>query len=91
MGIWTLYIPTRNTQGTFIRYCSFSIPKTNLGAWSSMGWTCVSSMIFLVGYGAAAAGMIEHIVFFIQIPVDFTIITFFENLLYALLFRQLPL
>jgi hypothetical protein len=29
-------------------------------------------VIFLVGYGAAAADMIEHIVFFIKIPVGFT-------------------
>jgi len=69
----------------------FNTRDESWGLGQVRGGLAVSSVIFLVGYVAAAAGMIDHIVFFIQIPVGFTVITFFEILLYALLFGQLLL
>ncbi len=52
------------------------------------GGLAVAGVVFLVGLVAAAGGLLEHAVFLIPTPLGFQVITFFEVLIYAILFGQ---
>lgn len=89
--VQTLIIPAQLLRGLLFGIALFPFRRRIIELGQVWGGLTVTSVLFLIGYVAAAGGMTEHIVFFIPIPGGFTIITFFEVLLYALLFGQLLL
>ena len=89
--VQSLIIPAQVLRGLLFAVVLYPFRRRIMEIGQYLGGLSITSMILLVGEVASAGGIIERFVYYTPIPSGFVVITFFEILIYALLFGQLLL
>ena len=89
--VQSLIIPAQALRGLLFAIVLYPFRRRIMELGQYLGGLSITSMILLVGEVASAGGIIERFVYYTPIPSGFVVITFFEILIYALLFGQLLL
>jgi hypothetical protein len=89
--VQSLIIPAQALRGLLFAVVLYPFRRRIMELGQYLGGLSVTALILLVGEVASAGGIIERFVYYTPIPSGFVVITFFEILIYALLFGQLLL
>jgi hypothetical protein len=89
--VQSLIIPAQALRGLLFAVVLYPFRRRIMELGQYLGGLSVTAMILLVGEVASAGGIIERFVYYTPIPSGFVVITFFEILIYTLLFGQLLL
>jgi hypothetical protein len=80
-----LLVPAQILRGLLFAAVLFPFRRTFWGFGRFRGGLMMGMVLFIIGYVAASGGMIEHLVYFIPIPMSFYTITFVEVLIQTVL------
>lgn len=88
-SVWRLMFPAQTLRA--LLYAVAFLPLVDwLKKQSQLkGGLIIGSIIFFIGYVAAAGGLIEHEVYFTEYPLRFALISLVEIATYSFLFGQL--
>ena len=86
--VQSLLIPAAIVRGLLYALALYPFRRRIMELGQLYGGLAVTGLAFIMGWVAAAGGIIEHYVFLAPMPLGFIIISFIEILLQTLLFGQ---
>jgi hypothetical protein len=80
-----LIVPAQILRGLLFALVLVPFRRTFWSLGRFRGGLLLGMVLFIIGYVAASGGIIEHLVYFVPIPMSFYTITFFEVLVQTVL------